>query len=222
MPKKETKTETETKTKVKPKKRAPARAAAKRSAPKRAKKVAPVAAPQSDSLVAEQCFARWTGKDYVRTENETLLYQLSAVGSVAMIFWSYREGSVLSILTFVLLLLVVASELRSAARDIAYEINLDGVVIDGRLYRFETIRSFEVTKKGEFDVIKLQLKTTLFPVRELHLAAEQDVLFIKNLLRYFLLEERQQETLVSFRNKRELTEKEYIDEKVDELLKRKP
>lgn len=225
MPKKENETKTaasaQPKKPVKPAKKSPAAAGRKSPARKRKPVAANAPVPAPAAQAPEECFARWVGKDFLRTEDEKLLYYLGAAGSVAMVFWGWRDGNFLSMLTFLLLLVVIGLALRSQARDVAYEINLDGIVIGNQLYPFEEIRSFEVTKKDRFDVIKIQLKTTLFPVRELHLHAEQDIVFIRNLLKYFLPEERQQETLLSFKSKKAFSEKDYIDEKVDEFLKRK-
>jgi hypothetical protein len=140
-----------------------------------------------------------------------------------MVFlWSVADGSRLSAITFFMLAVIIVLELKDVPRDVDYEINIDGILIDGKLYRFDEIQSFEIAKKGEFDIVKLQLRSTLFPTREIHLAEGQDLVYIETLLEYFLPKEAREDTLLNLRKrergKEELTEDEFIDQKVDEYL----
>jgi len=184
----------------------------------------PVGAAQD----ADKCFARWTGKSFLRTDEEVLFYKISLLASIAAIIFFLKEGSWLAVITFLTLVVILIFELKDKPREAEYEVNIDGISIDGRLYRFDDIHSFELAKKGEYDIVKLQMKNSLFPVRELHLAADQDILYIETLLEYFLPQEVQEEQLFNFRRnedgrgKRKVSEDEFIEQKVSEYMEGRP
>ncbi|MFA6897090.1 MAG: hypothetical protein WCQ96_02290 [Patescibacteria group bacterium] len=170
----------------------------------------------------EKSFIKWKGKSFLRREGEKFFYQVSLVASIMVFLWSVADGSRLSAITFFMLAVIIILELKDVPRDVDYEINIDGILIDGKLYRFDEIQSFEIAKKGEFDIVKLQLRSTLFPTREIHLAEGQDLVYIETLLEYFLPKEAREDTLLNLRkrerSKEDLTEDEFIDQKVDEYL----
>jgi|GEM_PF-2518340 hypothetical protein len=172
----------------------------------------------------DEYFVKWTGKSFIPRQWEKSFYQVCLIASAAVVLWSISDGSWLQAVTFLALAATLVLELKDEPRDIGYEINIDGIVIDGKLYRFEDIRSFDLGKKNGFDVIKLRMKHMLLPMRELHLAEGQDVLYIETLLEYFLPKEAHKDTLFDFgkkdeKNSEELAEEEFINKKVDEYLK---
>lgn len=170
----------------------------------------------------EKSFIKWTGKSFLRREGERFFYQVSLVASIIVFLWAVADGSRLSAITFFMLAVIIILELKDVPRDVDYEISIDGILIDGKLYRFDEIQSFEIAKKGEFDIVKLQLHSTLFPTREIHLAEGQDLVYIETLLEYFLPKEAREDTLFNLRkrerSKEDLTEDEFIDQKVEEYL----
>ncbi len=170
----------------------------------------------------EEAFVRWTGKNFIRREWEKPFYRVCLIASAIVILMSLGDGSWLRAVTFSALAAILIFELRDEPKDISYEVNIDGIEIDGKLYRFEDIRSFELGKKGGFDIVRLQLKGPLFPIREIHLAEGQDILYMETLLEYFLPKEAQEDALFSFHKEekeKELTDEEFINKKVDEYLK---
>lgn len=169
----------------------------------------------------EKHFAKWVAKDFVRSREDVLFYWGSAAAAILVILWSIKDGNWISFVTFVTLLVVIAFELKSVPRDVEYKIDIDGISIDGRLYKFEDIRSFEIVQKEDLNVLKLQLKSSLFPVKELFLDPSQNLAFMQALMEYFLPQEKQEETLFNFNTKRELTEEEFIDKQVNDYLKGK-
>lgn len=173
----------------------------------------------------DKTFVKWVGKSFLRPEGERFFYQVSLVASLIVFLWSVLDGSWLAAATFLTLVVIIVFELRDVPRDVDYEINIDGISIDGRLYRFDDMHSFELAKKGEFDVVKLQMRSSFFPIRELHLAEGQDLVYIETLLEYFLPKEKQEDTLFNFRRRevseKELTEDEFIDQKVNEYMNEK-
>ncbi|MFA7170846.1 MAG: hypothetical protein WC180_02545 [Candidatus Paceibacterota bacterium] len=170
----------------------------------------------------EKTFIKWTGKNFVRPEGQTFFYEVSLVASVITFLWSAIGQNWLTALTFLALVVMIVIELKDVPRDVEYEINIDGILIDGKLYRFDNIHSFELTKNGDFDIVKLQLHDSIFPTRELHLTEGQDVVYIETLLAYFLPKEKQEDALFNFRKRgkseEDMTEDEFIDQKVDEYL----
>jgi hypothetical protein len=178
-------------------------------------------AGKKQEMQEDRHFAKWVGRDFFRSKEETLLYYLSLVAGIVAILFSIRDRNWLSLITFATLFVVVVFELRTESKDINYEINIDGILIGDRLYKFEEIRSFEISRKGDFNVVKLQLRNSLFPMRELYLDESQDIAYMQALLEYFLPEEKQEDMLFNFKSGKKLTEDEFIDQKVNEYLKGK-
>lgn len=175
-----------------------------------------------DGKPEAETFARWTGKNFIRRQWEKPFYQICLIASLAVILLSFTDGSWLRAVTFFALAFILVFELRDEPRDIGYEINIDGIEIDGKLYRFEDIRSFALGKKAGFDIVTLEMRKSLFPARELHLAEGQDTLYIETLLEYFLPNEMQENVLFNFHKEEssaDLSEEEFIKKKVDEYLK---
>ena len=188
---------------------------------KKGKSISTVEKKNISDKKEEQYFAKWTERDFVKSPEENLLYYVSAVLSFFVIAWSIKDGSWLSALTFFILFVVVVFEIKSGAKEIEYKISIDGIIIDDKLYRFADISSFEIVKKGEVDVVKMQIKNSIFPTRELYLEAGQDLLYMQALLEYFLTEKSHEDSLFNFKEDKKLTEDEFINQKVDEYLKGK-
>lgn len=178
-----------------------------------AKKEAKVAEEQ------ERHFARWTERDFLRTEEEKLFYKLAFVGGILAMLWAIKDESWLSAITFLTLLVVVVFELKSEQRQVEYEINIDGISIDGRLYRFDEVKSFDLMERGGEKIVHFQLKRSVFPTKDMILGSGQDVDFIEALLEYFLPRETQEDVLFNFKEEKQMTDEEFIDKKVDEYLK---
>jgi hypothetical protein len=163
-------------------------------------------------------FLRWTEKDFVRTSQETYLYCFGLAASVLMIVWAVAAGNGITAMTFLLLLALLIFELRVQPKDTDYGISIDGILIGGTLYRFEDIRSFEPFHRGERNVVRIQLRSAFFPVKELLLAPDADLDYLHSLLVYFLPEEEQKDALFNFSGSAKSAEDEYIDRKVDEFF----
>lgn len=177
---------------------------------------------QKEAKVAEEQerhFARWTERDFLRTEEEKLFYKLAFVGGILAMLWAIKDESWLSAITFLTLLVVVVFELKSEQRQVEYEINIDGISIDGRLYRFDEVKSFDLMERGGEKIVRFQLKRSVFPTKDMILGSGQDADFIEALLEYFLPRETQEDVLFNFKEEKQMTDEEFIDKKVDEYLK---
>jgi hypothetical protein len=109
---------------------------------------ADAARPEGEAPQAEpKYFARWAGKSFLRTAGEVYFYKAAFVASILAIFFFLREGSWMAIVTFLVTMVIIMLELKDQPRDVDYEINIDGIKIDGRLYRFDDIHSFELGRK---------------------------------------------------------------------------
>ena len=204
---------------VKVKAKAPARKRKVEAEDKKAEKnVDEVQSPSAESG-QDGTFLKWRERDFFRSSEEKYLYYFSAVLSFVAVVLYIKSESWLSAFTFLLLLIVVIFELREETKETEYEINIDGISIGGKLYRFVEIGSFEIVKKGVLDVVKLQMKNSIFPTRELYLPEGQDLIYMQALLEYFLPEKAHEEALFNFKEDKKLTEEELIDKKVDEFLK---
>jgi hypothetical protein len=166
----------------------------------------------------EGFFLKWIGKDFLRTAFENHFYFFSLAVSILMAAWEYYNHNSIAVITFVLLIFVIVFELISQPKDIDYGISIDGFLIGDRLYRFEGVRSFELIKRGDSDVIRIQLRNSFFPIKELILSGEQDMIYLQNLLEYFLPEEKMADALFNFGGSERSADEEFINQKVDEYL----
>lgn len=201
---------------------APAKKTAVAAGKNVSRKVSRKNAEAEDKGGSRTYFAKWTEKDFKRTDREIWFYRASLVVAAPGMFWAVYDRNLLTFFTFFMLAVVAALELRWEPAEVEYEINMEGISIGGKLYCFGGIKSFEVVKKDGSGVVKFQLKNSIFPVKEMYLDSGQDLRFIQALLKHFLPEEPQEDKLFSFTGKEsKLTEEEYIDKKVNEYLKGK-
>ncbi len=156
--------------------------------------------------------AKWTAPEFIKTPQETSLYYVSVAASLLMIFWSLFQGEYVVVITFLVLLIVVIFQIYHEPRDIEYKIDLDGVSIGEKLYKYEEIKSFEMAQKGEENILKIGLKNAILPVKEIHLA-NQNPYYIQAALEYFLPEEEQKESLIAYERD---SEEEYIESEEEE------
>lgn len=170
----------------------------------------------------EKSFIKWTGKSFLKSKEDTLFYKVSLAVALGIILWGVKDGSWLSVVTFLTLAVIIIYELKDEPTDIDYEINIDGISIGGRLYKFDDIHSFDIVKKKESYIVKIQLRDSFLPTKELHLNAGQDLVYIETLLEYFLPREAHEEMLFNFRKspemRKEMTEDEFIEQKVKEYI----
>lgn len=170
----------------------------------------------------EKSFIKWTGKSFLKSKEDTLFYKVSLAVALGIILWGIKDGSWLSVVTFLTLAVIIIYELKDEPTDIDYEINIDGISIGGRLYKFDDIHSFDIVKKKESYIVKIQLRDSFLPTKELHLAAGQDLVYMETLLEYFLPREAHEEMLFNFRKspevRKEMTEDEFIEQKVKEYI----
>lgn len=175
---------------------------------------------KNKSKKAEQeYFLRWKGPDFIRTIGEEYLYRGGFVVSILVTISSLLAANFLTALTFLVLAVVLVLELRSKTREIEYEVNLKGVVIGASFLQFSDIRSFDISSKAGFNVVRLQMKNAIFPMREIFLAEDHDLEYVKSLFAYFLPEEEQEEKLFNFKANKELSEDEALEKMVDDYMK---
>jgi len=170
-----------------------------------------IAAKAGTETKEELCLAKWTAKEFAKTEEEKFLYYISIVLSVFMVVWSLRQENFLTAATFAVLTAVTVLYICRNPRDVEYEIDIDGLKIDNRLYKYDDIESFEIASKDDSSILKFKLKNSILPVKEI-LLSDQNPDYIYAVMEYFLPEEKQSESLVNFENK---------DDFADELVSRK-
>lgn len=177
---------------------------------------------RSGGLKAEKkYFAKWKERDFVRSGGETFFYYVSFFATLVTMIWFFMEGNLLSFMTFGVLLVVIVFELKAESHEVEYQIDIDGILIDGKLYKFDEMDSFQIVEVKGRNVIKLRLKNSIFPMRELYLNENQDLKYMQAVMEYFLPEKRQDDMLFNFKNENSLTQEEAINKKVDEYLKGK-
>jgi len=162
-------------------------------------------------------FAKWTAPEFIKTNGEMLFYYASIVGSILMIIWSFRQGSFVTVTTFAIIIMVVVFQIYRQPLDVECKIDLDGIAMNLKLYRYNEIDSFEVIQGDENNVLKFKLKNAFLPVKEIQLE-DQDPYYIRAVLEHFLPEKKQKETLINYEKKKEFGE-DMSEEEFEEYLK---
>jgi hypothetical protein len=165
------------------------------------------------------CLAEWTAPEFIITRDEMLFYYASVILSVLMVVWSLYNSNFVTAITFFLLAVVVAFHIYRKPRKIKFIIDIDGLILDGKLYKYDEIESFEVVQGNDFDVLKFKLKNSILPSKEIHLFG-QDPYYIRAALEYFLPEEKQRESLFNFEKGSDFKYGELSDEEFIEYLGR--
>ena len=171
------------------------------------------------SVKKEEYLAEWTALEFIRTKEESFWYYASIGAATLMVLLSLYQKNLIVTLTFSLLILVVAFQISCKPKNIKYKIGLDGIIVDDLIYKYNSIKSFEVIRGDDFNLLKFRLKNAILPVKEVQLA-KQDPYYIRAALEYFLPEEEQKETLVGFENKNDLDDEYLSEEDFYEHLKK--
>lgn len=158
--------------------------------------------------------AKWTAPEFIKTNEEMLFYYLGVVGSVLAVVWSLWSGSFISAVTFAMLVVIIIFQIYRQPLEVECLIDLDGIALNQKLYKYEEINSFEVIQGDENNVLKFNLKNAIMPIKEMQLA-DQDPYYIRAALKHFLPEKKQKEALVNFERKKkfgeEMTEDEFYE-----------
>ncbi len=162
-------------------------------------------------------FAKWTAPEFIKTNGEMLFYYASIIGSILMIIWSFRQGSFVTVTTFAIVIMVVMFQIYRQPLDVECKIDLDGIAMNLKLYRYNEIDSFEVIQDDENNVLKFKLKNAFLPVKEVQLE-DQDPYYIRAVLEHFLPEKKQKETLINYEKKKKFGE-DMSEEEFEEYLK---
>ena len=170
-----------------------------------------------DNKEEDSYFAKWTAPEFIKTNGEMLFYYASIVGSILMIIWSFRQGSFVTVTTFAIIIMVVVFQIYRQPLDVECKIDLDGIAMNLKLYRYNEIDSFEVIQGDENNILKFKLKNAFLPVKEIQLE-DQDPYYIRAVLEHFLPEKKQKETLINYEKKKEFGE-DMSEEDFEEYLK---
>ncbi len=172
------------------------------------------------SVKKNEYLAEWTALEFTRTKEEIFWYYVSIGAAMLMIFWSLYQKNFIVTVTFFLLIVVVAFQISRKPKKIKCKIDLDGIIINDVIYKYNSIKSFEVIQNDDFNLLKFRLKNAILPVKEIQLA-KQNPYYIRAALEYFLPEEEQKEALVGFENKNGLDDEYLSEEDFYEYLKKK-
>lgn len=152
--------------------------------------------------------AKWIAPNFILTNAEALIYKLCAAGSPFMVIWSILQGSYIVSITFLLAFCVSLMHLMRKPEAMEYLIDLDGIKMGDRLYKYGLIESFEIDEEAK--VLKFKLKNAFLPLKEIYLE-DQDPNYIRAVLEYFLPEEKQDAVLLSRENKAVADQEEMSD-----------
>ena len=171
------------------------------------------------SVKKNEYLAEWTAPEFTRTREEIFCYYVSIGAAALMIFWSLYQENFIVAVTFFLLIVVVAFQISHKPKNIKCKIGLDEIIIGDIIYKYSSLKSFEIIQNDDFNSLKFRLKNAILPVKEIQLA-KQNPYYIRAALEYFLPEEEQKETLIGFENKNSLDDEYLSDEDFYEYLKK--
>ncbi len=185
------------------------------------KKIEPVEKAEEEKKIEDESsyFAKWIAPEHIKTQEDVIIYYASAILSVFAIIWFYFQGSFIVVVTFLMLLIVIALHIFQQPRDIELKIDLDGIAFGDMLYKYANIESFEVAEGEYFNVLKFKLRNSILPVKEIQII-DQNPRYIRAVLENFLPEEKQQAALIGFKKKNEFDEY-FSEEDFDDYLKEK-
>jgi|GEM_PF-3342228 len=169
-------------------------------------------APERTENGAESHLARWTAPSFILTNGEVLIYRLCAIASPFMMIWSVLQGSYIVSITFLLAFCVCLMHLVRKPVAMDCLIDLDGIKMGDKLYKYSLIESFEIDEEAK--TLKFKLRNAFLPVKEIYLES-QDPNYIRAVLEYFLPEEKQEAMLISrekkgFADGDEMTDEELL------------
>ena len=174
---------------------------------------------RKSAIKKEEYLAEWTAPEFINTKEEILWYYVSIGAAILMAFWSLFQKNLIVAITFFLLILVIAFQIRRKPKKIKCKIGLDKIIIGNAIYKYKSIKSFEIIQNDNFNLLKLKIKNSVLPIKEIQLA-KQDPYYIRASLEYFLPEEKQKESLVNFENKDNLDDEYLSDEDFYKYLKK--
>ena len=145
----------------------------------------------------EQNFAKWIAPEHIKTLRDMVIYYFSAVLAIIAIIHFVLQGSFIPVFTFTMMLIVLGIYIYQKPHDVEYKIDLDGISIDDKLYRYHQIKLFQVIEDEEYSVLRFELKNSVLPVKTIYLI-NQDPLYIRAVLENFLLEKELTESLLNF------------------------
>jgi len=187
--------------------------------PEEIEAVEAVDAVEREDAAEDGFFIRWRERDFYRSATDKFIYFLSLAASPVVIYWAYLDNNLITMLTFALLMTVVIFELKTKARFIDYGISIDGIQIGDKLYKFDEFKSFGMSERGGYDMVRLRMKSTIMPMKDIYLHPGMDVRYVHALVEYFLPEEEQPDMLLDGKSGGKTAEEEYIDKQIDEFLK---
>ena len=160
----------------------------------------------------ESNFAKWIAPEHIKTLRDMVIYYFSAVLALIAIVHFVLQGSFIPVFTFMMMLIVLAIYIYQQPRDVEYKIDLDGISVDDKLYRYREIKSFQIIEDEEYSILKFESKNSVLPVKTIYLI-DQDPLYIRAVLENFLLENELTESLIGFGKKDDID-----DDISDEVL----
>ncbi|MCK5475691.1 MAG: hypothetical protein KAI71_03875 [Candidatus Pacebacteria bacterium] len=168
----------------------------------------------------DQNFAKWTAPEHIKTLRDMVIYYLSAALAIIAVVHFVLQGSFIPVLTFMMMLVVLGIYMYQEPRDVEYKIDLDGISIDDKLYRYRQIRLFQVIEDEEYSVLKFELKNSVLPIKTIYLI-DQDPLYIRAVLDNFLYENELTESLLNFEKEDDIDDYVSDDELYDYMTEKR-
>ena len=165
-------------------------------------------------------FAKWIAPEHIKTLRDMVIYYFSAALSIIAIVHFVLQGSFIPVLTFMMMLVVLGIYMYQKPRDIEYKIDLDGISVDDKLYRYRQIKLFQVIEDEEYSVLKFELKNSILPIKTIYLI-DQDPLYIRAVLDNFLHENELTESLLNFEKKDDIDDYVSDDELYDYMTEKR-
>lgn len=172
---------------------------------------------------SEEYFLRWQAVDFAKNLQQLDWYYVAIPVIVFIILGFLFTRNPIPALTFVVVLAVIIIDLKNQPQLIEYEVNMDGVVMGEQFFSFSEIRSFSMVQRDGYSIVQLNLRSGLFPIKELVLEEGADLIYTEALFSHFLPQQEQEWSVLNINSKKsdsELSEDEFIDKVVDAYVRK--
>lgn len=104
---------------------------------------------QSADAVADETPVSWSAYEYIHHEKGTLWFVIFGIIAVVVLGAAiYFQQWIFAVLIAVIVAVIIVSS-RRPPRELTYELNSDGLSIDGIMHPFEDFKAFGVVRDGE-------------------------------------------------------------------------
>lgn len=115
----------------------------------------------------------WEASEYVHHEKDPLWFAVFGIviaGVLALMYWLVED--IISIIVILLMAITVMVFANRRPRSLKYQLDNDGITIDGRMYKYGSFKSFSVMQEGAVQSIFLEPLERFMPPISVYFSPE--------------------------------------------------